>query len=85
MATDSAYLALMVLTFIVPLVGYFITCFGQQQDEKKQEQCNPFNAFNVLNINKLDTDEKRKVHPVLRQNVAIARLFAQADLSRPSY
>lgn len=82
MATDSAYLALMVLTFIVPLVGYFITCLGQQQDEKKQEQCNPFNAFN---INKLDADEKRKVHPVLRQNVAITRLFARADLSRPSH
>jgi len=78
MATDSAYLALMVLTFIVPLVGYFITCLSQQQDEK-QVQCNQFN------LNKMDTDEKKKVHPVLTQNVAITRLFAQADLGRPKH
>lgn len=72
---DSLYLALMVLTFLVPLVAYFLTC-REGSDGKRAREEQTFN-FNNLEIER----NKRNVPPVLRQNVAITRLLQQSDLS----
>lgn len=73
--SDSLSLALMVLTFLVPLVLYF----GTSAVSKEQEQ------ENGVNLEKEEKEtfikkSKGDIHPVLRQNCAIARLVTQQDI-----
>jgi hypothetical protein len=71
--TDSLYLALMVLTFFIPLVIYFATCMVGKVDEVQQDKTEVARKELRSNL------AIHAVHPVLRQNCAVTRFVSQGQ------
>ena len=71
----SVYLALMILTFFIPLVIYFSTC-AVASAEKVNEREVVDGKIGVKPNSVL-----QPIHPVLRQNCAVARLVSQHDVN----
>ena len=77
--TDSLYLALMILTFFIPLVVYFATCaesarsvaIEREKEREKQERARQ------AQLKSHQPGQSQAIHPVLRQNCAVARLVSQ--------
>ena len=80
-AMDSVYLALMVLTFFIPLVIYFGTCVGVVVETgKEKEKDREKDKDKELVTKNLLLTPITKMHPVLRQNCAITRLVSEHDI-----
>jgi hypothetical protein len=80
--TDSLYLALMILTFFIPLVIYFVTCtesarFVAMEREKERDKQERARQAQLKSHQPAPSGPSQAIHPVLRQNCAVARLVSQ--------
>jgi|Laugrefa1bdmlbdn_1035148.scaffolds.fasta_scaffold22814_1 hypothetical protein len=81
--TDSLSLAMMILTFFIPLVWYFGTCFASREDPEMDKEKDKEREKEKEIKDKLA--QQASIHPVLKKNFAVARLVSQipqSDLMR---